>query len=409
MKKIITLIFIFAITTISIHRVFAVTGSDTEKEDTSSNEEVKEESTDTSSSLNLASNAKSAIMIEASTGKIIFEKNSKEKLAMASMTKMMSLLLIMENIENGNIKWNEMVTASENASSMGGSQIFLQTGEQMSVEDLVKGICIASGNDATVAMAERIGGTEENFVKMMNDKAKELGLQNTHFVNSYGFDADDHYSSAYDMAMIAKELVKHKKILEFSGTYEDYLRKDTANSFWLVNTNKLVRYYSGADGLKTGFTDKAMYCLTATAKKNNMRLITVVMGEPNSTTRSSETATMLDYGFNTYKLDTILSSKKILSKSKINLGEKETVNVVAKEDITILNKNTDGKRNVTYKLKLDTIKAPIKIGDKVGKIEVIENDQIIMEIIATVDANIKKANIFTIYLRDLKDIISGMI
>ena len=409
MKKIITLIFIFAITTISIHRVFAVTGSDTEKEGTSSNEEVKEESTDTSSSLNLASNAKSAIMIESSTGKIIFEKNSKEKLAMASMTKMMSLLLIMENIENGNIKWNEMVTASENASSMGGSQIFLQTGEQMSVEDLVKGICIASGNDATVAMAERIGGTEENFVKMMNDKAKELGLQNTHFVNSYGFDADDHYSSAYDMAMIAKELVKHKKILEFSGTYEDYLRKDTANSFWLVNTNKLVRYYSGADGLKTGFTDKAMYCLTATAKKNNMRLITVVMGEPNSTTRSSETATMLDYGFNTYKLDTILSSKKILSKSKINLGEKETVNVVAKEDITILNKNTDSKRNVTYKLKLDTIKAPVKIGDKVGKIEVIENDQIIMEIIATVDANIKKANIFTIYLRDLKDIISGMI
>ena len=174
-------------------------------------------------------------------------------------------------------------------------------------------------------------------------------------------------------------------------------------------TIKLVRYYNGADGLKTGFTDKAMYCLTATAKKNNMRLITVVMGEPNSTTRSSETATMLDYGFNTYKLDTILSSKKILSKYKINLGEKETVNVVAKEDITILNKNTDGKRNVTYKLKLDTIKAPVKIGDKVGKIEVIENDQIIMEITATVDANIKKANIFTIYLRDLKDIISGMI
>ena len=409
MKKIITLIFIFAITTISIHSVFAVTGSDTEKEDTSSNEEVKEESTDTSSSLNLASNAKSAIMIESSTGKIIFEKNSKEKLAMASMTKMMSLLLIMENIENGNIKWNEMVTSSENASSMGGSQIFLQTGEQMSVEDLVKGICIASGNDATVAMAERIGGTEENFVKMMNDKVKELGLQDTHFVNSYGFDADDHYSSAYDMAMIAKELVKHEKILEFSGTYEDYLRKDTANSFWLVNTNKLVRYYSGADGLKTGFTDKAMYCLTATAKKNNMRLITVVMGEPNSTTRSSETATMLDYGFNTYKLDTILSSKKILSKPKVNLGDKETVNVVAKEDITVLNKNTDGKRNVTYKLKLDTIKAPVKKGDKVGKIEVIENNQVIMETIATVDTNIKKANIFTIYLRDLKDIISGMI
>lgn len=190
--------------------------------------------------LSLATNAQSAIMIEASTGKIIYDKNSSEELPMASMTKMMTLLLIMENIENGNLKWDEKVTASEYAASMGGSQIFLEVGEQMTVEDLVKGICIGSGNDAAVAMAERIGGTEENFVKMMNDRIKELGLKHTHFMNACGLDADNHYSSAYDMVMIAKELIKYEKILEFTGTYEDYLRKNTDNSFWLVNTNKIV-------------------------------------------------------------------------------------------------------------------------------------------------------------------------
>ena len=206
----------------------------------------EDDESDSDGGLNLASNAKSAIMIEASTGKIIYEKNADEQLPMASMTKMMTMLLIMENIENGNLKWDEMVTASEYAASMGGSQIFLEVGEQMSVEDLLKGIAIASGNDAAVLMAERIGGTESEFVKMMNQKAKDLGLVNTNFENACGLDSDNHYSSAHDMAIIAKELVKHEKILEFTGTYEDYLRKNTENSFWLVNTNKVVykNYYS---------------------------------------------------------------------------------------------------------------------------------------------------------------------
>lgn len=368
-----------------------------------------EENSTTGNGLNLAKNAKSAIIIEASTGKVIYEKNADEKMAMASMTKMMTLLLIMENIENGNLKLDEMVTASENAASMGGSQIFLQVGEQMSVDDLLKGICIASGNDASVAMAERIGGTEENFVKMMNDKARELGLKNTNFVNSYGFDADDHYSSAYDMAMIAKELVKHEKILEYSGTYEDYLRKDTDNSFWLVNTNKLVRYYSGVDGLKTGFTDKAMYCLTATAKKDNMRLITVVMGEPDSSVRSSETASMLDYGFNTYQIDTLLSSKTVLDKVRVSLGEDDMVEVIASEDIEVLNNKTGNKRVVDYKVNIDNIKAPVKVGDKVGSIDVYEEGKVIMSVDATVNKNVDKANIFTIYLRNLKDVINGSV
>ena len=190
--------------------------------------------------LNLAENAKSAILIEASTGEVIYSKNVNERLAPASMTKIMSLILIMENIENGNLKWNDIVVVSKNAASMGGSQIFLEQNEMMSVEDLVKGICVASGNDATVAMAEKIAGTETAFVKLMNEKAQSLGLKNTHFVNATGLDAEGHYSSAFDMAVMARELVKHQKILEFSSIYEDYLRKNTNNSFWLVNTNKVV-------------------------------------------------------------------------------------------------------------------------------------------------------------------------
>lgn len=364
-------------------------------------------STQTDVSLNLASNAKSAIMLEASTGKIIYEKNSEEKLPMASMTKMMTLLLIMENIEDGNLKWDEMITASEHAASMGGSQIFLEVGEQMSVEDMVKGICIGSGNDAAVAMAERIGGTEENFVKMMNEKASKLGLKNTHFENSCGLDSDNHYSSAHDMAIIAKELVRHEKILEYTGTYEDYLRKNTDNSFWLVNTNKLVRYYQGVDGLKTGYTSTSGYCITTTAKRNNMRLITVVMGEPSSSIRNSETTAMLDYGFNTYQIDIILSKDTVLSKEKVTLGKQEYVEIVPKEDINILNTKTGTKRNVTYEVQLDNIKAPIKADDSVGKINIIENNQTIMTIDATVKTTVEKASLFTSYYRDLVDMMKG--
>lgn len=359
--------------------------------------------------LNLASNAKSAIMIEASSGKVIYEKNIDEQLPMASMTKMMTLLLIMENIENGNLKWDEMITTSDYAASMGGSQIFLEPGEQMSVEDLVKGICIGSGNDAAVAMAERIGGTEGEFVKMMNQKAKDLGLVNTNFENSCGLDSNNHYSSAKDMAVIASELVKHEKILEYTGTYEDYLRKNTDNSFWLVNTNKLVRYYQGVDGLKTGYTSDSGYCITTTAKRNNLRFITVVMGEPSSTIRNSETTAMLDYGFNTYQIDTLLNKEQILGEKKVLLGDEEKVKVVPVNDINILNSKIGTKRNVTYEVEIDDIKAPVKVGDVVGKINVLEDGKTIMEVNVTVMENINKANIFKVYMRNLIDIFKGTI
>lgn len=190
--------------------------------------------------ITLAENSKSAILLEPTTGEIIYENNAHEKLSPASMTKIMSMLLIMESIDKGIIKWDEMVTVSSNASSMGGSQILLETGEQMSVEDLFKGIAIASGNDAVVALAEKIAGTEESFVKMMNDKVKELGLKNTNFKNPHGLDAANHYSTAYDMAMIAKELLKHEKVLEYTSIYDTYLRENLPTKIWLVNTNKVV-------------------------------------------------------------------------------------------------------------------------------------------------------------------------
>lgn len=355
----------------------------------------------------LAPNAKSAIMIEASTGEILFQKNKDEKLAPASMTKMMSMLLIMEEIESGNLKWDEEVTASERASSMRGSQIFLKAGEKMTVTDLLKGVAIASGNDAVVALAERVSGSEEAFVKRMNTRGKDLGLKNTNFVNATGLTADNHYSSAYDMSLIAKELVKHEKVLEFTSTYEDYLRKDTKSPFWLVNTNRLVRFKEGVDGLKTGFTDEAGYCLTATMKKDGMRLITVVMKEENTNKRSADTTKMLDYGFNVYMVQTILDEKTTIEKREVELGKKLTTEIIPKENITILNKKSDEIKNITYKTKIGNITAPVKKGDIVGSIDILEDNKIISTIYATVKEDIEKASIITIYLRNIKDIISG--
>ena len=266
-------------------------------------------------------NAKSAILIEASTGKVLFEKNIDEKYAHAS-------ILIMENIDNRNLRMDEVIRVSKYASSMGGSQIFLEENEEMTVEDLLKGITIGSANDATVALAERIGGSEASFVEMMNNKAKELGLKNTSFKNTTGLDEANHYSTAHDMAIIAKELVKHKKILEFSSIYETYLRTDTEDKFWLVNTNKLVRFYPGVDGLKTGYTEEAGYCLTATINKDNMRLIAVVMGEPTSNIRNSEMSTLLDYGYNLWQKEVYITTDEIIDTLPIEKGVKESVNIV---------------------------------------------------------------------------------
>lgn len=360
-------------------------------------------------STNLAENAKSAIMIEASSGKVLFDKNSHEKLPPASMTKMMSMLLIVEAVEDGIISWDQKITVSENASGMGGSQILLETGEQMSVDDLFKGVAIMSGNDAVVALAEAVAGTEDEFVKMMNKRAKELGLKDSVFKNPHGLDDANHYSSAYDMSLIAKELVKHDRVLKYTSTYEDYLRKGTERELWLTNTNKLTRFYPGVDGLKTGYTKEAGYCLTSTAKRDGMRIITVVMGEPDTKTRNSETSTMLDYAFAQYKVEELINKKSVIAKKEVEKGKTKYVKIVPKEDIVLLTKKTDKIGKITYNLNLKKVKAPVKKGKVLGDIEVKRNGKIINKVNVTVKNDVKKANFIELYWRYLSDILGGNI
>jgi len=356
----------------------------------------------------LSKEAKSAILIEASTGNILYEYNSHEKLAPASMTKIMSLLVIMESIENDMISLNDMVTVSDNASSMGGSQILLETGEEMSVDDLLKGVTIASGNDAVVALAEATYGTEENFVKQMNIRTHELGLNDTNFKNAHGLDEIDHYSSAYDMAMIARELIKHEKILEYSSIYETYLRENTDRKVWLVNTNKLVRFKPGVDGLKTGYTESAGYCLTSTMKKDGMRVVSVVMGEPSSQVRNSETSGLLDYAFSQYKIDKVLSSDSVVETKKIYKAKVKEVEIVPVGDVSILTSKTQVV-TPTFDIKINDLKAPIKKGEVVGSITVKNDNEVIDTVNLTVKNDVKAANILELYYGYLKNMINGKV
>jgi len=327
------------------------------------------------------------------------------------MTKVMSMLLIMEAVDSGKINMTDKVTITENAASMGGSQVFLEAGEEYTVEELIKGIAIASGNDAVVAMSEKVAGSTEAFVKMMNNKAKELGLTNTNFVNPHGLDEDNHYTTAHDMAIMAKELLNHPKILEFTSIYEYYMPKPDGSTTWLVNTNRLVRFYDGVDGLKTGFTTIAGYCLTATAKKNDLRLISVVMGVETSDKRSSDTVNLLDYGFNTYKLKVILTKEQNLGKVRIENGKQDYGTIVLKEDATELLKVTEEESEYTFNIKVNKkIKAPVKKGDTIGTIEIIDIEgNIVLEKDVTIKENIKKANLWDLFKRNLNEMTSGKV
>lgn len=357
--------------------------------------------------LGLTESAKSSILIEASTGEIIHESNANERYAPASMTKIMSLILIMEEIEKGSLSLDEKIKVSATAASMGGSQIYLEAGEEMTVNDLLKAICVGSANDAVVTLSERISGTEEAFVFKMNEKVKSMGLKNTNFKNATGLDTANHYSSAYDMASMARELVRHKKILEYSGIYETYLRQNTKNKFWLVNTNKLIKTYDGMDGLKTGYTKEAGYCLTATAKRNNMRLIGVIMGEETSAKRNEEMSKMLDYGFNLYTVKEYLTTKTKVGTFKNDKSKTGRVNVVPTSDINVLNKKGNKDRNLSYNLEITKKDIPIKKGDVIGYLKVKENNKEIYKINVTVDENVEKANIVELLFRNIKDIMTG--
>lgn len=360
------------------------------------------------SALDLGS-AKSGLLMEYSTGKVLYELNSHERLAPASMTKIMTMLLVMEKIDEGKISMDSLVNISNNASSMGGSQMFLEENSNIKVSELLKGISIASANDAAVALAEYVGGSLDNFVVMMNNKVEELGLKDTHFNNVHGLDSDGHYSSAYDMAIMARELIKHNDILKFTSTYEDYFNKEDGSRTWLVNTNRLVRFYKGVDGLKTGYTNNAKYCLTATALKNNIRFISVLMGVDTSDERSKITSELLNYAFNSYKLNNILNKSSDLGNIYVEKGNKEYVKLSIREDINEVEEINSDNKKYTFKINKDVIKAPISKDTKVGSVEIIDSDNnIIREEDLIIEEDISKISFIKLLFKNLRVLLTGI-
>lgn len=376
-----------------------VKGEVAEEDTEETNEEAEEKGPITLKS-------KSGIIMEASTKKILFEHYSNERMAPASMTKIMTMLLIMEELEKGNLTLEDQVTISTNAANMGGSQVYLEPNSTASVKELLTAIGIGSANDAAVAMAEKIGGTEENFVRMMNERASDLGCKNTHFVNPHGLDAEGHYSSARDMALIAAELVSHESILDITGTYETTITHQNGKSIWLVNTNSLIRFYSGLDGLKTGFTDKAGYCLTGTMKRNDMRLITVVMNASEKEDRNTDTINMMEYAYSAFYKNTILNKEKSLGTMFIDNSKKRNIKYYLEEDANVvLGKDID-KIKYKYDIELDDVKAPLKSGSKVGKL-ILKYDGGYKEYNLIVKEDIEKVSYFNRLFNYFKDIVSG--
>lgn len=350
--------------------------------------------------------SKSAVLMDASTGKILYEKNSHEKLPPASVTKVMTMLLICEALESGKIKEDDDVQISEVASSMGGSQIFLEPGEIQKVDTLLKSIAVASANDACVAMAEYVGGSVEEFVVLMNKRAKELGMNDTNFVNTNGLPVDNHYTSAYDIALMSKELLKHKKISKYLTTWMDevVVGKKQAK-IGISNTNKLVKHYQGATGVKTGFTQQAKYCLSASALRNNTHLIAVTLCAETSPIRFKDATNLLNYGFVNYESVKICGANDKVATVKFEKGEKENVDLVAKDDLSVLIKKGD-KKDFTKKVQIkDDLKLPIKKNTELGVVKVYRGDELVGEskIINTEDIN--KAS----YLQMLRRIVDNLL
>lgn len=344
-------------------------------------------------------NAKSGILTEASTGETLYEQNADERLQIASVTKVMTMLLIMEAIDNEKISVDDTVTVSEYAASMGGSQVFLEAGEQMSVNDMMKAIAVASGNDAAVAMAEFVSGSEGAFVELMNKRAAELGCENTHFINCNGLDeTKDHYSSARDIAKISRELLKHTKIFDYTTIWMDSLRN---GSFGLSNTNKLIRFYEGANGLKTGSTSTAKYCLSATAKRGGMQLIAVVICAPSTKDRFASATSLLDFGFANYEVAETEELSIAVPYIKVEGGVKEQIVPKPVGGGFIVKKGNKSK--IETKIETDTsVAAPVTEGQKLGEIiYTIDGDEVERRELCA-EESVDKINVFQIFLKSLE-------
>ncbi len=344
--------------------------------------------------------AKAYILMDASTGQVLKENNNNERLPIASVTKVMSMLLCMESIDSGKISLKDMVTASEYASGMGGSQAYIEPGEQYSVHDALKAVALHSSNDVTVSLAELVAGSEEAFVVQMNEKAAELGMKNTQFKDCTGLTDVDHFSSAFDIAIMSRELItKHPKILEYTSIYTDTFRNGELD---LTNTNRLVKFYTNCDGLKTGFTRASGFCLTATASRNNMRLISVVLGEPDSNTRFAEIRKLLDYGFANYESAEVNKKGELVSEISIKKGTVSKAGAVIGNDVKVLlprGQKTKIARQVTLE---ETITAPVKAGQKLGEIIYKIDENEISRINIVSDRDVEKTDFGKLFFRMFK-------
>lgn len=345
--------------------------------------------------------SESAILIEQTTGNILYEKNSHTQLRPASVTKIMTVLLIMEAIDNGELSMQDKVSCSEKASNMGGSQIWLDTKEQLTVQEMLKAICVVSANDCAVAMAEHLAGSEELFVNKMNEKAKELGMNDTTFKNCHGIDEDGHITSSYDISLMSRELLsKHPSITEFTRIWMDSLRDNKSE---LVNTNKLIRTYDGATGLKTGSTSLALYNLSASATRDNLSLIAVVLRAPTSKLRFSEAKLLLDYGFSTYKFENFCKKDEVFESVPVYKGTEASVNLVFENDSGALIKKTENTSNIKQELIInENITAPINKGDVLGKINYYsENNTLLSSVNLISEKDVTKINIINMFNSNL--------
>lgn len=338
--------------------------------------------------------ALSGILMEASTGKVLFEQDADKALPPASVTKIMTLLLVMEAVDGGSVSLDDIVTASAHASSMGGSQIYLKEGEQMTVSDMIKSVVISSANDAAVALAEHVAGSEETFVAKMNEKAAALGMKNTHFENTNGLDdtAQNHLTSARDIALMSAELItKHPKVLEYSSIWMDSVRGGT---FGLTNTNRLIRFYRGANGLKTGSTSKAKFCISATAERDGMTLIAVVMGSPTRDIRNAEASKMLDYGFANYALYRL--EKEDMGEIKVLGGTAQSCKISHGELSAVVESEKKGSIEIVTELP-ESAAAPIKSGDVVGRIRIMSDDTEVGKTDIVADEDVGKISYFGVF------------
>lgn len=348
-------------------------------------------------------NASGAILIDADSKQILYDKNADKKLFPASTTKIMTMIIMFEAINNKKISFEDQVTTSKYAASMGGSQVYLEEGESMSLEDMFKSIAIASANDASVAVSEYIAGSTNKFVEMMNQKAKELNLKNTHFENVTGLHDNNHYTCPYDLAMMASYLIKigGDKLLSVTSLYDSYIREDTKQSFWLVNTNKLLKLYDGVDGLKTGYTKEAGYCLVTTAKRDGQRLVGVVMKESEPKTRNEEMCNLLDYGFNNYKREIIYKKDSVIEKHVVDKMDNLTINVVCKEDIVYIKAKANDQKYTTKIVYKDNL-LPVKKGDIVATLTVLCDGKEITSYNLYSDNDVEKATYFSKLIKTFK-------